>query len=39
MSTRRQLLQRSAIAAAMLALGPLLPSLVRAAETLRTRRI
>lgn len=39
MSTRRQLLQRSAIAAAMLALGPLLPSFVLAAETLRTRKI
>ena len=39
MSTRRQLLQRSAIAAAMFALGPLLPSFVLAAETLRTRKI
>ncbi|MCQ4295894.1 aldo/keto reductase [Pseudomonas stutzeri] len=39
MPTRRQLIQRSAIAAAILALGPLLPSLLRAAEALRTRPI
>ena len=39
MPTRRQIIQRTAVAAAMLALGPLLPSLVRAAEALRRREI
>ena len=39
MPTRRQIIQRTAIAAAMLALGPLLPSLVQAAAALRTRPI
>ena len=39
MPTRRQIIQRSAVAAALLALGPLLPSLVRAAEALRRREI
>jgi len=39
MPTRRQIIQRSAVAAALLALGPLLPSLVRAAAGLRRRAI
>ncbi|MGK9066251.1 aldo/keto reductase [Stutzerimonas chloritidismutans] len=39
MPTRRQLLHRSALLASLAALGPLLPSLVRAADGLRTRVI
>lgn len=39
MPTRRQLLHRSALLASLAALGPLLPSLVRAADGLRTRAI
>ncbi|MCQ4314329.1 aldo/keto reductase [Pseudomonas stutzeri] len=39
MQTRRQLLHRSAVLAAIAALGPLLPSLAQAAEPLRTRTI
>jgi aryl-alcohol dehydrogenase-like predicted oxidoreductase len=39
MQTRRQLLHRSAVLAAMAALGPLLPSVVSAAEPLRMRKI
>ena len=39
MPTRRQIIQRTAVAAALLALGPLVPSLVRAAEALRRREI
>lgn len=39
MQTRRQLLHRSALLATLAALGPLLPSLAKAAEPLRTREI
>jgi len=39
MPTRRQLLHRSALLAAVAALGPVLPSFVTAAESLRTRTI
>ncbi len=39
MPTRRQLLHRSALIAAVAALGPVLPSFVTAAESLRTRTI
>lgn len=39
MQTRRQLLHRSAVLAAIAALGPLLPSVVQAAEPLRMRKI
>ena len=39
MQTRRQLLHRSAVLAAIAALGPLLPSLAQAAEPLRMRTI
>lgn len=39
MPTRRQLLHRSALLATLAALGPLLPSLAKAAEPLRTREI
>ncbi len=39
MQTRRQLLHRSALLAALAAFGPLLPSLARAAEPLMMRKI
>jgi len=39
MQTRRQLLHRSAVLAAIAALGPLLPSVAQAAEPLRMRKI
>lgn len=39
MQTRRQLLHRSALLATLAALGPLRPSLAKAAEPLRTRAI